>query len=280
MKEITKKFRELFNQFDYENNQVNILLSMINLVIDMMNIVDNNEDRDRIIKLSSFLKILSTDFCKAVIDETMVQLIYRHEIEAVLNHFDDYYGASENSNILVTVSEKMVEDAKINKDNPELRDYIDRNTKTDYNEFKVDTDLNKSDNIYIDNKIEANRNNKKIIKPMIHQQIIKNGADTNDPDNFNLFQVLKNTSRQLRSTYMNIITRKDYNIDKQELHNILSSCKLTMNHTQRSISVISCILVSVTMILIDTNKEEVSWIDKKILEAYFQLVENILFSDT
>lgn len=137
MKELTKRFRDLFKEFDYESNQISILLSMINLIIDMMHIVDNDEDRDKIVKLSSFLKILSTDFCKDVLDETMVELIYQHEVVPVLEHFEDYYSEKSASELVVS-SEKMIEDAKQRKDNPEIRDYIDKSTARQANIVKID----------------------------------------------------------------------------------------------------------------------------------------------
>lgn len=108
MKKLIKEFRDTFQNYNFLEPNVDVLLHLLDTVLAMMEIVDF-DDYPNIKRLSSFIKILSSDFCRDMMDTTMVDNIYETQVLPILVEFDHKYYEADSYD---RVSEKMKEEAK------------------------------------------------------------------------------------------------------------------------------------------------------------------------
>ena len=90
MKKLTRKFKEGFRSYDYNEQDIDILLSMLDAILEMMGIVEL-QDSENLKKLSSFTSLLSSGYSKTIIEAATIEDIYINTILPVLDEFDKKY---------------------------------------------------------------------------------------------------------------------------------------------------------------------------------------------
>lgn len=108
MKKLIKEFRDTFQNYNFLEPNVDVLLHLLDTVLAMMEIVEF-DDYPNIKRLSSFIKILSSDFCRDMMDTTMIDNIYETQVLPILVEFDHKYYEADSYD---RISEQMKEEAK------------------------------------------------------------------------------------------------------------------------------------------------------------------------
>ncbi len=137
MKNLTKKFREIFQNYDYDSENISVLSQLLDIIITMMTVTDH-DDVNNIQKLASFLKIFSSGFCLDIMDENMIDEIYENQILPIFIHFDEKY-----ENVNIDDAQKLVNEESSLYYNTEEKK-LEEKQVTIPKEVNIDTPLDKS----------------------------------------------------------------------------------------------------------------------------------------
>lgn len=264
MKKITKKFRKIFESYDYTSQDNKILLSLVNLIVEMMTIVDN-DDNVYIKKLSSFIKILSSDFCLDVINEKMIIEIYSTQIIGVLSYLDNKYEPQKDQSTTDDIRDFL------------LDDLIDTTTNTQ--DYKPDKEMIQNEYIPYDSRFAATEshhidNGNTYTYNYINHQLYEEYEK--------VFDMLKETNNSLYQIYSNKILNGKYNnitsiID--EIKDIHNSVKITVNHPNysvRSLSTSICGLCNVLIGIVEKGKRPTK-LTKISVKSSFEFIDKMKF---
>lgn len=254
MKELILRFKESFKKYDFEsNNNITVLLDMINCILEMMNICDS-DDHPKIKKLTSFLKLLSTDFCRDILDIGTIMDIYCLNVEGILEYLEEkYYVPEENGDGTKTVTQFNTEIGELCNDIVEDMQPKEEEQHNFFDNYKCQTFAPEPD-------VEVQQNNK---------------GDPTDKDDLTLFNLIKETSKELRKNYIN----NKINID--DLRSIESWVNISLQHSLPSIRAVSTTLKSIVEILIKhlDLKMEVSKLNNKRIIHDFDFITIVEFDD-
>ena len=90
MKKLLRKFREMYKSYDYNEQDIDILLDMFDVVLEMMNIVVM-EDHGYMKKLAGFIQILSSGYSNTILDAITIEEIYTSNIIPILDELNKKY---------------------------------------------------------------------------------------------------------------------------------------------------------------------------------------------
>ena len=90
MKKLLRKFREMYKSYDYNEQDIDILLDMFDVVLEMMNIVVM-EDHGYMRKLAGFIQILSSGYSNTILDAITIEEIYNSNIIPILDELNKKY---------------------------------------------------------------------------------------------------------------------------------------------------------------------------------------------
>lgn len=90
MKTLLRKFRQMYQSYNYAEQDIDILLNLFDIVLEMMDKLDV-EDCGYMKKLSSFIQILSSGYSNTIIDAIMIEEIYDSNIVPILNELESKY---------------------------------------------------------------------------------------------------------------------------------------------------------------------------------------------
>ena len=90
MKKLIRKFKEVYKTYDYNEQDIDVLLDLFDIVLEMMNIVEM-EDHGYMQKLSSFIQILSSGYSNKLMDAILIEEIYNTNIIPILDNVEKKY---------------------------------------------------------------------------------------------------------------------------------------------------------------------------------------------
>ena len=168
IKILTQRFRSSFIGFDFNEKSIDILLELIDIVIELMTKVDYRDNTTGIKKMSSFLKLLSSEYCTENLDIEIIQSIYYMQISPILDYLDKKYN------------------------NYDLRNVLDESEVAASTSCMIDTDIGDANgNYYITDDINTHNLKTKLLSPRY----------INSVDNKTIFDTLKSASKQLLYRY-------------------------------------------------------------------------------
>lgn len=196
IKILTQRFRSSFIGFDFSDKSIDILLELIDIVIDLMIKVDYQDNTGGVKKISSFLKLLSSDYCQENLDIEIIQSIYYMQISPILDYLDKKYNNYNPKNLL---------DGDFESD--------------DSSSCIIKLDIRESNgNYYITDEIDAHNLKSKLLSPKY----------INSVDNKTIFDIFKSVSKQLLYRYY-VSTNYDSTLAKDNL-NILKVSTTAMRY--------------------------------------------------
>ena len=290
MKELTMKFRELFALYDYRSKDIKKLTQLLDLVLSMMTIIDS-DDINYIQKLSSFVKIFSSDLsvdilgqsviCLDLLDDSVIDVIYENQILPIFVYFDNKYGGNEkekecNDSVVIynTDSQELheVNSGDLNKEtrcDPNIKEGINTSLEDGNKTISYDEVLNNIDN---ENR-EYELNNKD------DPEIIND-----DYSNSILFNVLKSTSNELFDIWTcvksNTIKDEEDKIDKVERVRLINeSIKITLFHPHNEIRKLSKIMYGICNLLLDIIESDIAPSQSNIstVKLLFNTIEDMKY---
>lgn len=196
MKQLTLKFRETFQKYEYTELNISILSSLLDIILEIIPML-KHEDVYYIKKLQSFVKLFSSDSFQDImdIDETIIDDIYEEKIMPILLHLDHKYGDEEpieniddSNKIYYDTDSKELCNIECSVFNDEKEQSPNQNTNSNLlvNEYN-NSDLNLLNNI--DKKLE------------IELKALRDAGERNrgDPDKYryDLLHVLQSTTKHL-----------------------------------------------------------------------------------
>lgn len=208
MKKLIRKFRETYKLYDYNEQDIDILLNLLDLVLEMIGYIDM-EDCGYAQKLSSFISMLSSGYSNTLMDAIMIEEIYNTSINPILDLLEKKYTTSfvaittkEISNglpyVAVTTDESVVQLAERLVDGDIEFDEYKKSLLAQMQRSKLD-DYNRKDiNILIDYL-----NNNKNTNDSVIQQVIFNMSK----DIISILQIIYDSftcgkSRQYKDRYL------------------------------------------------------------------------------
>jgi hypothetical protein len=90
VKKLIRKFKEVYKTYDYNEQDIDVLLDLFDIVLEMMNIVEM-EDHGYMQKLSSFIQILSSGYSNKLMDAILIEEIYNTNIIPILDNVEKKY---------------------------------------------------------------------------------------------------------------------------------------------------------------------------------------------
>ena len=108
MEKIIKKFKEVFDNYDYANHNITKLVSAVELLMQMMSLVDA-KDQEYIKKISSFLNLVSSDIDSELLDIGMVEYIYVTKVVPILEYFEYKYKDATVRSSLEIIKELLLD---------------------------------------------------------------------------------------------------------------------------------------------------------------------------
>lgn len=182
MKKLLRKFRETYKSYDYNEQDIDILLNLFDIVLEMMNVIDV-EDFGYMRKLSSFIQILSTGYSNTIMDAILIEELYNSNIVPILDEFESKYVTKKF--IAVTTKEIVngIPHVAVSTDKNILRlseDFVNNNVEFDVYKRAILEEMNRTDIIiedYDQKDISALVNyieNHKDIKDLVYTRTIFN----------------------------------------------------------------------------------------------------------
>ena len=294
MKKLTRKFKEGFRSYDYNEQDIDILIALLDTVLEMMGIV-SMEDHENIKKLSSFIQILSSGYSNTIIDALLIEEIYENTILPVLDEFDNRY----STKFMAITSKEIVNGIPrvavvTDKALLELADDCHSNI-TNINETKriLGTILEANGNKLVDERINCsyygNHNIKDINGYSVEEIIMVNdfiidNRDTDDPDiQETIFNMIKDMSSILHNIYDIFTSSRAREHIEDYLHDLIlirSMMELTNKMDNMPVNLISEVIQSICYALIDEmNKNTILPPSSVILiESKFKALEDIKYS--
>ena len=267
MRKLTLKFREIVQRYDCTNREFNILTSLLDIILDMLVITDHEDTQVHIRKLSSFVKLLSSDFCQDIIDTDMIDTIYENQILPILLHFDHKYGEFESEELDKEVQKKTMyynTDTKSLCNTEEVTEFEDKSEPKESNKVipqEVNDEESEQDESDICKLLELAVT--KFYDPLNTEGVVDSRGHP-DADTERLFIVLKTTGDNVIKIYESVIDKcKSYDKEKalKELHEILTSVKITNTHPYPCVANLSASIYNLCKVLIcsvEDNKDLVN----------------------
>ena len=245
MKTLTENFRKYFENFDFNDQNYNTLHALVDIILEMLSITDY--EGEKIKKLSSFVRLMSSDFCEDIMDLDTVRYIYESSVLPILDYFDNKYDDTKSmGETMHQMAKKMMQDEGITDLSPEN---ISRYFNTEINKLCEG----------ISNDIDS------------HLDL--NGNDTNDPQ---IMDLLDATQKELSIIYHDYIIENKHHDRKAviaHLRDVYASTSLTSQHIDQSIRSVStaiCGICNTLITIIETGG--VIPIMKKAIDSSFDFI--------
>ena len=297
MKKLTRKFKEGFANYDYSEQDIDVLLGLLDIILEMMGIVEMT-DHDYIKKLSSFTRLLSSGYSNTILDAVIIESIYHDTILPILDHFDEKYTTK-----FVAIASKDIVNGiphtEISVDDRVLKitnDFIEN--KMDVKEYRkllvemieiTKTELDGRDEIAITNNLRLLDRHKTDIMAddiILLNKFISNNRDTNDPDIREvIFNMTKDTVGMLHFIYDSFTSGKSREHNEKYLQ-ILISLRNTMetisNIDDAKIQLMADTIRSICYSLMDEVKRNDISPPSSIMmiELKFKSLEDIRYRDS
>ena len=285
MKKLLRKFREMYKSYDYNEQDIDILLDMFDVVLEMMNIVVM-EDHGYMRKLSGFIQILSSGYSNTILDAITIEEIYNSNIIPILDELNKKYVEKK----FIAINTKEIVNGI-----PHVA------VSTDKNVLKLSEDFVNGDVEFDTYKKtileEMQRNNTEDIERLVSETYdrgeisaligyIESYKDTDDPvSNETMFNMSKDIVSILYHIYDSFTCGKtrehkeEYLQDLVDLKNIMESIS---NHSNVSIQLLSDTIRSICYSLADElNVNDIMPPSSiALLELKFKALEGIKFENT
>ena len=253
MKELTKKFRENFERFDYSEDAIDVLLVLMDTILEMLTMTDYGDSAVCIKKLSSFLNLVSAEFCKDILNLEMVKAIYNVQILPILNYFDRKYD-KESSKGAIRLAKQLLDDSEHR--NP-LESFL--------NDEEIEYDQNEIDNVVSFYNYRYGEGFNKL-----HPINLKSYNDKA------LFTALKCASEEMSRLY-EYLSMDDYDKEKvlRKLEAIQFSSDITKYHRNPHIQALSqkiYKLCEIMLSIIDTGGTDIA---EPVSELVFNIFRSI-----
>ena len=292
MRKLTRKFKEGFKSYDYNSQDIDILLSMLDIILEMMGIVEMS-DHENIKKLSSFTRLLSSGYSHTIMDAVMIEEIYDTTILPVLDHFDEKYSVK-----FVAISNKEIINGV-----PHTEVFTDERVLTASDEFcgglmDVEAyrkflreesmrykDNNKTQDSNTDTQIKIPQDivtNEDIVK--VNKFIISN-KDTDDPDILEaIFNMAKDTVGILYNIYDGFTSGKVQEHREKYLHDLVelrNTMEIASTYDNTQIQLISDVIISLCYSLIDEIKRNdiIPPSSIMLIELKFKSLEGVKYKE-
>lgn len=292
MKKLIRKFKEGYRSYDYNEQDIDVLLDLLDMVLEMMDIVEM-EDHGYIKKLSSFIQILSSGYSNTLMDAILIEEIYNTSIIPILDELNKKYAKG-----FVAISTKEIVNGV-----PHIAVSTDKNIlklSEDFVENKVEFDTYKKaileeiqrDNLD-DNYDAPNKDIEQVIPEdydrgeiSILIDYIESYKDTDDPvSNETMFNMSKDIVSILYTIYDSFTCGKsrehkeEYLQDLVDLRNIMEDLSM---HNNMSIQLLSDTIRSICYSLVhELNTNDILPPSSlALLELKFKALEGIKFENT
>lgn len=292
MKKLIRKFKEGYKSYDYNEQDIDVLLDLLDMVLEMMDIVEM-EDHGYIKKLSSFIQILSSGYSNTLMDAILIEEIYNNSIIPILDELNKKYtkgfvaiGTKEIVNgvphVAVSVDKNIL---KLSEDFVENKVEFDTYKKGILEEMQRSTNLD-------DNYVVPNRDIETIPEDYDRSEIsvlidyIESYKDTDDPvSNETMFNMTKDIVSILYNIYDSFTCGKSrehkeqYLEDLVDLRNIMEDISM---HNNMSIQLLSDTIRSICYSLVhELNTNDIMPPSSiALLELKFKALEGIKFENT
>ena len=294
MKKLTRKFKEGFASYDYNEQDIDILLGLLDIILEMMGIVEMS-DHDYIKKLSSFTRLLSSDYSNTILDAVIIESIYHDTILPVLDHFDEKYTTK-----FVAISSKEIVNGiphtEISVDDRVLKltnDFIEN--KMDVKEYRkllvemieiTKSELDGKSEVAITRLIDKHKTDIMAEEIIMLNKFISSNKDTNDPDIREvIFNMSKDTVGMLHFIYDSFTNGKSQEHNEKYLK-ILVSLRNTMetisNYDHPKIQIMADNIRSLCYDLIsEIKRNDISPPSSiMMIEVKFKSLEDIKYRDS
>ena len=297
MKKLTRRFKEYFNSYDYNEQNIDILLSILDTILEMMGIVEMS-DHDDIKKLSSFTRLLSSGYSNTIMEAAMIEEIYETSILPILDRFDEKY----SSNFVAIPTKEIVNgvphtqvvtgeevlnilDDEFNSGKMSLLEYK-QSLKAESEKFKQRlVERNKDVKIYTNVEVlEDSPGDFSNIDIIAYNRYIMNNRDTNDPV---IHEVIFNMSKDIVGALHNMYDRFTNGLSREHIESYLrdlllirTSTEIACKHDNMSIQLICDGIQSICYSLADEFKknELLPPSSVMLIELKFKAIEGIKYN--
>lgn len=291
MKKLIRKFKETYKTYDYNEQDIDILLDLLDIALEMMNVVEM-EDHGYIKKLSSFIQILSSGYSNTLLDAILIEEIYRTNILPILDELNKKYTQG-----FVAISSKEIVNGvphtAISVDKTVLRlseEFVEGEVEFDEYKKSLQEEM-KRDKLSLSEKY-VETSNKSIPEDYDRGEIsilidyIESYKDTNDPiSNETMFNMSKDIVGILYNIYDSFTCGKsrehkeEYLQDLVDLRNIMETISM---HDNMSIQLLSDTIRSICYSLAhELNTNDIMPPSSiTLLELKFKALEGIKFENT
>ena len=293
MKKLLRKFKETYKSYDYNEQDIDILLDLLDIVLEMMNIVEM-EDHGYMRKLSSFIQILSSGYSNTIMDAILIEDIYKSNIIPILDELENKYITKK----FITVNTKEIVNGvphvavSVDKNILKLsEDFINNEVEFDTYKKAILEEMKRTDTDDSKCIIAAKRLNKPIPDDYDRSDIsvlidyIESYKDTDDPvSNETIFNMSKDIISILYNIYDSFTCGKsqehkeEYLQDLTDLRNIMETISM---HDNMSIQLLSDTIRSICYSLAhELNTNDVMPPSSiALLELKFKALEGIKFDN-
>lgn len=297
MRKLTRRFKESFKSYDYNEQNIDILLSILDTILEMMGIVEM-ADHDYIKKLSSFTRLLSSGYSNTIMEAAMIEEIYETTILPILDRFDEKY----SSNFVAIPTKEIVNGVPHTElvTGEEVLDMLDKEfnsgkmTLLEYKESLKAESRKFKDKLALRNEVAATHSSVELLKSnpddyltdtiVTYNRFIMSNKDSNDPE---IHKRIFNMSKDIVGTLHNMYDRFTNGLSQEHiesyLHDLLlvrTSAEIASKHDNMSIQLICDALQSVCYSLTDEFKknELIPPSSVMLIELKFKAIENLKYN--
>lgn len=234
MRKLTRRFKELFNNFDYNEQDIDILLSILDTILEMMSVVEMS-DREDIKKLSSFTRLLSSGYSNTIMEAAMIEEIYNTSILPILYKFDEKY----SSNFVAIPTKEIVNgiphtEVVTGEEVLEMLDKEFNSGKMTINEYKASL---KEESMKFKAKLaEKNQDSSVTVLEksteendfIVYNRFIMSNRDTNDPE---IHKRIFNMSKDIVGMLHNMYDKFTNGLSREHIESYLRDLLLTRTST-------------------------------------------------
>lgn len=293
MKKLIRKFRETYKTYDYNEQDIDILLDLLDIVLDMMNVIET-EDHGYAKKLSSFIQILSSGYSNTLMDAILIEEIYNSSITPILDELNKKYTKG-----FVAINTKEIVNGvphvAVSTDKNILKlseGFIDGEVEFDTYKKAILEEMQRSNTSLDDNYITPSKDIDTIPGDYDRSEIsvlidyIESYKDTDDPvSNETIFNMSKDIVSILYNIYDSFTCGKsrehkeEYLQDLVDLRNIMEDISM---HSNMSIQLLSDTIRSICYSLAqELNTNDIMPPSSiALLELKFKALEGIKFENT
>lgn len=294
VKKLIRKFKEMYKGYDYNEQDIDILLDLLDIVLEMMNIVEM-EHHGYMQKLSSFIQILSSGYSNKLMDAILIEEIYNTNIIPILDELEKRYTKG-----FVAISTKEIVNGvphtAVSTDKNVLKlteDFVENKVEFDDYKKSLLEEMQRDKTVLDERYVVTNKDIEDLIpkdydrgEVSILIDYIESYKDTDDPvSNETMFNMSKDIVSILQHIYDSFTCGKsrehkeEYIQDLVDIRNIMETISI---HNNMSIQLLSDTIRSICYSLVhELNTNDIMPPSSiALIELKFKALEGIKYEET